>query len=72
MPSFLLSMLLALSIDYAIFMLTRYREALDDGHDKIEAVEEMLRSAGKTVLVCISAFGSALVVCHYWCFHALT
>lgn len=49
----------ALSIDYALFMLMRYREALDSGIPHRKAVDVMLLSAGKTVLVS----GGTLTLC---------
>ncbi len=41
---------LGVGIDYALFILTRYREELDDGHGYAEAVERAMTTAGRAVL----------------------
>jgi putative drug exporter of the RND superfamily len=60
--NFALMFALALGIDYALFVVMRFRAALADGRSAIEAVAEAMDSAGKavlfsalTVLVSISA-----------------
>src|SRR6266545_587590 len=42
---------LGLSIDYALFVVSRYREELDKGHAVPEAIERTLATAGRTVAV---------------------
>jgi RND superfamily putative drug exporter len=44
------SMGLGLGIDYALFLVTRFREELRRGHPVPDAVRETLRTAGRTVL----------------------
>jgi RND superfamily putative drug exporter len=44
------SMGLGLGIDYSLFLVTRYREELHHGRERVEAVTETLRTAGRTVL----------------------
>jgi len=60
--NFALMFALALGIDYALFVVMRFRAALAGGHTAVEAVAETMDSAGKavlfsalTVLVSISA-----------------
>ena len=60
--NFALMFALALGIDYALFVVMRFRAALAGGHSAVEAVAETMDSAGKavlfsalTVLVSISA-----------------
>ena len=40
---------LGLAIDYALFMISRYREELQAGHDPQVAVQRTVRTAGRTV-----------------------
>jgi RND superfamily putative drug exporter len=42
---------LGLAIDYALFMVSRFREEMRHGLDPQEAVQETLRTAGRTVVV---------------------
>jgi trehalose monomycolate/heme transporter len=42
---------LGLSIDYALFVVSRYREELDKGHDVPAAIARTLATAGRTVAV---------------------
>jgi uncharacterized membrane protein YdfJ with MMPL/SSD domain len=60
-PSLMMSMLVATSIDYSLFLLSRYREELLDAHriDQHAAVVAALRTGGHTVLVS----GLTLAVC---------
>jgi RND superfamily putative drug exporter len=44
------SMGLGLGIDYALFLVTRFREELRRGHEVPDAVRETMRTAGRTVL----------------------
>jgi RND superfamily putative drug exporter len=44
------SMGLGLGIDYSLFMVSRYREEIRHGRDRLEAVAETLHTAGRTVL----------------------
>jgi RND superfamily putative drug exporter len=44
------SMGLGLGIDYALFMVTRFREELRRGHPVPDAVRETMRTAGRTVM----------------------
>ncbi|MFF5782788.1 MMPL family transporter [Streptomyces virginiae] len=41
---------LGLAVDYALFIVRRFREELAAGHDPVAAVEVTLRTAGRTVL----------------------
>ncbi len=43
------SMGLGLGIDYSLFMVNRYREELRHGRERVDAVSETLRTAGRTV-----------------------
>jgi uncharacterized membrane protein YdfJ with MMPL/SSD domain len=60
-PSLMMSMLVATSIDYSLFLLSRYREELLDAQriDQHAAVVAALRTGGHTVLVS----GLTLAVC---------
>ncbi|WP_369635277.1 MMPL family transporter [Nocardia sp. JMUB6875] len=49
---------LALAIDYSLFIVSRFREELADGHDTPAAVERAVRTAGRTVV--FSALSVAL------------
>jgi RND superfamily putative drug exporter len=48
---------MALGIDYALLMVSRYREELDRGRDPAEAIVRTVRTAGRTIL-----FSGATVV----------
>merc|ERR1719198_1633906 len=50
-PSMMLSIIIAMSIDYSLFLLCRFREEIKKGVDPITAVDIMIQSAGHTVLV---------------------
>jgi RND superfamily putative drug exporter len=50
-PSLMMSILVAMSFDYSLFLLSRYREDLFSGAEHHKAVEVMLSSAGHTILV---------------------
>jgi RND superfamily putative drug exporter len=52
---------LGLAIDYSLFIVSRFREELADGHAPPEAVRRTVRSAGKTVL--FSALTVAASLC---------
>jgi hypothetical protein len=58
-PSVMMSAVIAMSIDYSLFLLSRYREELKGGRDVAQAVLYMTWAAGHTVLVS----GSTLVIC---------
>ena len=58
-PSVMMSTVIAMSIDYSLFLLSRYREELLNGRKPYGAVEYMMSSAGHTVLVS----GSTLAMC---------
>ncbi|QYG92494.1 MMPL family transporter [Iamia sp. SCSIO 61187] len=70
MPSFTLQLVMMLAIgvgiDYALFIVTRYRQALADGHDPATAVEIAIDTAGRAVLfagttVVVSVLGLLVV-----------
>ncbi|MCW2923092.1 MAG: conserved rane protein of unknown function [Thermoleophilia bacterium] len=48
-PLMIFAFLFGISMDYEVFMLTRIREAYDDGHDTPEAVQIGLSRTGKLV-----------------------
>ena len=50
-PSLMMSILIAMSIDYALFLLTRFRQERLQGRSVPAAVEVTLQTAGMTVLV---------------------
>ena len=50
-PAIFLNILLAMGLDYNLFLITRYREEIQSGRSNLEAVDVMLRTAGKTILV---------------------
>ena len=58
-PSVMMSATIAMSIDYSLFLLSRYREELLNGRKPYRAIEDMIASAGHTVLVS----GSTLAMC---------
>ena len=47
----MMSITLAVSIDYSLFILSRYREEIMQGLEVAAAVEQSLGTAGHTVLV---------------------
>jgi putative drug exporter of the RND superfamily len=70
MPSFTLQLVMMLGIgvgiDYALFIVTRYRQALAEGHDPAGAVELAIDTAGRAVLfagttVVVSVLGLLVV-----------
>jgi len=58
-PPVMMAMLLAVSIDYALFLLTRFKEETEAGVELEPALEKMLASSGHTVV----ASGSTLAFC---------
>jgi hypothetical protein len=67
-PSLIIAVALAMSIDYSLFLLTRYQKEISDGRTNEEAVEIMLSTSGKMVLVS----GLTLLMCFLtmWCLPA--
>ena len=53
---------LGLSIDYALLIVSRYRDGLDQGLSRPEAVLEASRHGGRTVLVSGSAVAIGFVL----------
>ncbi len=58
-PSVMMSLVIALSFDYALFLLSRYREELIRGRDNDQAVHLMMEHAGHT----IGVSGLTLAIC---------
>lgn len=58
-PAIMMSLSIALSIDYSLFLISRCAEEVCMGHSKQRAIINMLEHAGHTVL----ASGSTLCVC---------
>lgn len=52
---------LALGIDYALVIVSRFREELAAGHEKVRAAEIAVETAGRTVLYAGAAVGLAMV-----------
>ena len=50
-PSLMVSVAIATSIDYSLFLLSRFREEIERGRRPVAAVELMMGAAGHTVLV---------------------
>jgi uncharacterized membrane protein YdfJ with MMPL/SSD domain len=50
-PSLMVSLLVAMSIDYSLFIASRFMEELREGADVLEAVTETVSTAGHMVLV---------------------
>eukprot|EP00727_Mastigamoeba_balamuthi_P004784 m51a1_g14303 hypothetical protein (763) ;mRNA; r:448556-451318 len=50
-PAIMLAVLIAMAVDYSLFLLKRYRQELDGGRGNDEAVTLMLTHAGRVVLV---------------------
>ena len=59
-PSIMMSLVIALSIDYSLFLLTRYREEIMNEKSVSESVHLMSKNAGHTITVS----GLILVVCY--------
>ena len=58
-PSIMMSLTIAMSIDYSLFLLSRLTENLAFGNDLESAIENMLEHAGHTII----ASGTTLIVC---------
>ncbi len=58
-PSIVMTLTIALAIDYALFLLTRYREELDKEKSPKEAINTMTEHAGHTILIS----GITLTIC---------
>lgn len=50
-PSLMMSLCIAMSIDYNLFILSRYREELVKGSSGMNCIANVLRTAGHTILV---------------------
>ena len=50
-PNIMMSLILAMSIDYSLFLLTRFREEVLRGTAKVLAVKKMLMHGGEIVAV---------------------
>jgi putative drug exporter of the RND superfamily len=53
---------LALSIDYALLMISRYREELGRGHEPAQAVVRSVQTAGRTIVFSGATVAAALAV----------
>ncbi len=54
---------LGLAIDYALLTITRYREEIDAGADKTQAIQTTMNTAGRTILFsALTVAGSVLVL----------
>ena len=60
-PPIMLSLIVAMCIDYSLFLLTRYKEEIRIGKTNEEAISEMMRSSGKIVITS----GSILFFCFF-------
>eukprot|EP01104_Vermistella_antarctica_P020541 TRINITY_DN8827_c0_g1_i1.p1 TRINITY_DN8827_c0_g1~~TRINITY_DN8827_c0_g1_i1.p1 ORF type:complete len:933 (-),score=199.36 TRINITY_DN8827_c0_g1_i1:20-2818(-) len=60
-PSLMSTILIAMSIDYSLFLFSRYREELLRGRDVLPTVEIVMSFAGRTILVS----GATLAVCFF-------
>ena len=58
-PTLMLSVSIAMSIDYSLFLLSRFREEIECGVHHKRAVERMMGAAGHTVLIS----GTTLALC---------
>ena len=58
-PSLMVSVAIAMSIDYSLFLLSRFREEVARGASPTRAVELMMGAAGHTVLIS----GATLTLC---------
>ena len=52
---------LGLAIDYTLFLLTRFRDELEDGAEPREAVGVTMRTAGRTVLFSAATVAAAMI-----------
>ena len=59
-PSIMMSLVIALSIDYSLFLLTRYREEILKGKSVSDSVQLMSKNAGHTITIS----GLILIVCY--------
>ncbi len=50
-PSIMMSLVIALSIDYALFLLSRYKEEIEKGKSSNDAISTALEHAGHTITV---------------------
>ncbi len=50
-PSIMASIIIALSIDYSLFLLSRFRQEIQAGSTTVQAVRIMTRAAGRVVLI---------------------
>ncbi|MHA1347373.1 MAG: MMPL family transporter [Candidatus Heimdallarchaeaceae archaeon] len=50
-PSIMMSLVIALSIDYSLFLLTRYREEILKHNDYSQATKQMSQHAGHTIML---------------------
>ncbi len=50
-PSIMMSLVIALSIDYSLFLLTRYREEILKNNDNSKATKQMSQHAGHTIML---------------------
>ncbi len=65
----MMSITLAVSIDYSLFILSRYREEIMQGLEVAAAVEQSLGTAGHTVLVSgttLAVFCTAFALGDIW------
>ncbi|KAJ4461021.1 putative MmpL efflux pump [Paratrimastix pyriformis] len=60
-PNIMMSILIALSIDYSLFLLSRFREEMVKSADPIYSVHEMTLHAGRVVLVSGAALALTFV-----------
>ena len=56
-PAIFINMIIAISLDYGLFMLTRYREEVRRGKSNLEAVTISLSRAGRVVFVSGATLG---------------
>eukprot|EP00298_Acanthocystis_sp_HF-20_P015375 c21121_g1_i1.p1 GENE.c21121_g1_i1~~c21121_g1_i1.p1 ORF type:complete len:819 (+),score=310.55 c21121_g1_i1:31-2487(+) len=58
-PSLMMSLVVALSIDYSLFVFSRFSEELKGGRNGVDAMDMSIRTAGETILVS----GTTLCIC---------
>jgi len=58
-PSVMMSLVIAMSVDYSLFLLSRVQDEIASGTEKEQAIENMVEHAGHTIV----ASGSTLCVC---------
>merc|ERR1719162_2944092 len=58
-PALMIAIALAMSIDYSLFLLTRFNDEVDSGRRPVDAVDIALRTSGRIVLVS----GVTLLLC---------